>query len=64
MLGQKEEGDLSHWDSVLLFPGELSLVRAGGKGDAVLSVEQSPKGTCGTGSDSEQGKGLMDFHEP
>lgn len=51
MLGQEEEGDLSPWDSV---PGELLLVRAGGKGDAVLGVEQSPKGTCGTGKTKQQ----------
>lgn len=52
MLGQ--EGDLSPWGSVLLFPGELLLVRAGGQGDAVLGVELSPKGTCGTGKTKQQ----------
>lgn len=58
MLGQEEEGELRSWDSVLLFPGELLFVGAGGKGEAVLGVEQreqqSPKGTCGTGKTKQQ----------
>lgn len=65
VLGQEEEGDLSPWDFVLLFPGELLLV-----GREMLHwVCSRAQKVCvalarQNGSDGEQDESVMDFLEP